>query len=173
MQLWWAEWIRCVLPPCWLSLVAALLAGAVPPFRCRARRHLHRRGGGIRTSRARTDDLDGDRCCCSASENRRCLSYVVAYPDGWVRAVQSKPRWRPPSSSGDIDYINLHGTGTPATTVESRAVTSVFGRPRLAVRPRAHRSYSGCVRCAGGVISPLLSAWMIAGGVHTNQIDRL
>jgi 3-oxoacyl-[acyl-carrier-protein] synthase-1 len=41
-------------------------------------------------------------------------------------------------SAGDIDYINLHGTSTPANdAAEGKAVTTLFGNRVPAVRPRA------------------------------------
>jgi len=42
---------------------------------------------------------------------------------------------------GDIDYINLHGTGTPATIARKvRRSPAYSARPRLAVRPRVPRA---------------------------------
>jgi 3-oxoacyl-[acyl-carrier-protein] synthase I len=75
---------------------------------------------------------------------------------------------------GDIDYINLHGTGTPSNDrSESQAVTSVFG-------PTTHcsstKGATGHTLGAAGALEAVISALAIQhglmpGGVHTSRID--
>ena len=77
---------------------------------------------------------------------------------------------------GDIDYINLHGTGTPSNDrAESRAVTSVFG-PTIPCS--STKGATGHTLGAAGALEAVISALAIEhglmpGGVHTTQIDRM
>jgi 3-oxoacyl-[acyl-carrier-protein] synthase I len=75
---------------------------------------------------------------------------------------------------GDIDYINLHGTGTPSNDrSESQAVTSLFG----ATTPcSSTKGATGHTLGAAGALESIISALAIInglmpGGVHTGQID--
>jgi 3-oxoacyl-[acyl-carrier-protein] synthase-1 len=75
---------------------------------------------------------------------------------------------------GDIDYINLHGTGTPSNDrAESRAVTSIFG----ATTPcSSTKGATGHTLGAAGALEAVISALaikngMMPGGVNTIRID--
>ncbi len=75
---------------------------------------------------------------------------------------------------GDIDYINLHGTGTPSNDrAESRAVTSLFG----ATTPcSSTKGATGHTLGAAGALEAIISALaikngMMPGGVHTTRLD--
>ena len=75
---------------------------------------------------------------------------------------------------GDIDYINLHGTGTPSNDrSESQAVTSVFG----ATTPcSSTKGATGHTLGAAGALEAVISALAIEnglmpGGIHTLHID--
>jgi 3-oxoacyl-[acyl-carrier-protein] synthase-1 len=74
----------------------------------------------------------------------------------------------------DIDYINLHGTGTPSNDrSESQAVTSVFG----ATTPcSSTKGATGHTLGAAGALEAVISALSIRhglmpGGLNTSQID--
>ena len=74
----------------------------------------------------------------------------------------------------DIDYINLHGTGTPSNDrSESLAVTSVFG----ATTPSSStKGATGHTLGASGALEAVISAialqhGLMPGGVHTTRID--
>lgn len=75
---------------------------------------------------------------------------------------------------GDIDYINLHGTGTPSNDKsESQAVTSVFG-PTLPCS--STKGATGHTLGAAGALEAVISLLAIEhglmpGGVHTDQLD--
>jgi 3-oxoacyl-[acyl-carrier-protein] synthase-1 len=75
---------------------------------------------------------------------------------------------------GDIDYINLHGTGTPSNDrAESQAVTSVFG-PMTPCS--STKGATGHTLGAAGALEAIISALalkndLMPGGVHTNTID--
>jgi 3-oxoacyl-[acyl-carrier-protein] synthase-1 len=76
----------------------------------------------------------------------------------------------------EIDYINLHGTGTPSNDrAESQAVTSVFG----ATTPcSSTKGATGHTLGAAGALEAVISALAIRnglmpGGVHSARIDPL
>jgi 3-oxoacyl-[acyl-carrier-protein] synthase-1 len=75
-----------------------------------------------------------------------------------------------------IDYINLHGTGTPSNDrAESLAVTSVFG----ATTPSSStKGATGHTLGAAGALEAVISAialqnGLMPGGVHTLHVDPL
>jgi len=74
----------------------------------------------------------------------------------------------------DIDYINLHGTGTPANDrSESQAITSVFGPTTPC---SSTKGATGHTLGAAGALEAVISALAIRnalmpGGVHTNHVD--
>jgi 3-oxoacyl-[acyl-carrier-protein] synthase I len=75
---------------------------------------------------------------------------------------------------GDIDYINLHGTGTPHNDrAESQAVTSVFGPTTPCSSTKGATGHTlGAAGALEAVISALaLRHGLMPGGVHTNEID--
>jgi 3-oxoacyl-[acyl-carrier-protein] synthase-1 len=74
----------------------------------------------------------------------------------------------------EIDYINLHGTGTPSNDrAESQAVTSVFG----ATTPcSSTKGATGHALGAAGALEAVISALAIReglmpGGVHSARMD--
>src|SRR5271156_2121663 len=76
---------------------------------------------------------------------------------------------------GAIDYINLHGTGTPSNDrSESHAVTSVFG---TSTRCSSTKGATGHARGAGGGLeavigAPPLQHSLMPGGVNTEHVDE-
>ncbi len=75
---------------------------------------------------------------------------------------------------GDIDYINLHGTGTPSNDrSESQAVTSVFGPMTPCSSTKGSTGHTlGAAGALEAVISALaLQHGLMPGGVNTTQID--
>jgi 3-oxoacyl-[acyl-carrier-protein] synthase I len=75
---------------------------------------------------------------------------------------------------GDIDYINLHGTGTPSNDrSESQAVTSIFGPTTPC---SSTKGATGHTLGAAGALEAVISALAIQnelmpGGVHTARVD--
>jgi hypothetical protein len=149
----------------------------VPPLRCRARRHLHRRGRGIRAARTRAGGIRAERLGAAARCRRieRRLSHVGAASGRPGRAPRhAGGAGRGGLEPGDIDYINLHGTGTPSNDrSESQAVTGVFG----AVTPcSSTKGATGHTLGAAGALEAVISALAIEhglmpGGVHTGTLD--
>jgi 3-oxoacyl-[acyl-carrier-protein] synthase I len=74
----------------------------------------------------------------------------------------------------DIDYINLHGTGTPTNDrSESQAITSVFGPTTPC---SSTKGATGHTLGAAGALEAVISALAIRhslmpGGVNTTQVD--
>jgi 3-oxoacyl-[acyl-carrier-protein] synthase I len=75
---------------------------------------------------------------------------------------------------GDIDYINLHGTGTPSNDrAESQAVTAVFGP---ATPCSSTKGATGHALGAAGALEAVISALavrhdLMPGGAHTTHLD--
>jgi 3-oxoacyl-[acyl-carrier-protein] synthase-1 len=74
----------------------------------------------------------------------------------------------------DIDYINLHGTGTPSNDrSESQAVTSLFGPTTPCSSTKGATGHTlGAAGALEAVISALcIQRGLMPGGVHTSRID--
>jgi 3-oxoacyl-[acyl-carrier-protein] synthase I len=74
----------------------------------------------------------------------------------------------------DIDYINLHGTGTPSNDrSESQAVTSVFGPTTPCSSTKGATGHTlGAAGALEAVISALaIQHGLMPGGVHTSTVD--
>jgi 3-oxoacyl-[acyl-carrier-protein] synthase-1 len=75
---------------------------------------------------------------------------------------------------GDIDYINLHGTGTPSNDrSESQAVTGIFGPTTPC---SSTKGATGHTLGAAGALEAIISALSIVnglmpGGVRTTRVD--
>jgi 3-oxoacyl-[acyl-carrier-protein] synthase I len=75
---------------------------------------------------------------------------------------------------GDIDYINLHGTGTPSNDrAESQAITSIFGPTTPCSSTKGATGHAlGAAGALEAVISALsIQSGLMPGGVNTRQID--
>ena len=73
-----------------------------------------------------------------------------------------------------IDYINLHGTGTPSNDrAESQAVTSVFGPTTPCSSTKGATGHTlGAAGALEAVISSLaIKHGLMPGGVHTSEVD--
>jgi 3-oxoacyl-[acyl-carrier-protein] synthase-1 len=75
---------------------------------------------------------------------------------------------------GDIEYINLHGTGTPSNDrAESQAVTSIFGPTTPCSSTKGATGHTlGAAGALEAVISALaIQHGLMPGGVHTTRVD--
>jgi 3-oxoacyl-[acyl-carrier-protein] synthase-1 len=75
---------------------------------------------------------------------------------------------------GDIDYINLHGTGTPSNDrSESQAVTSLFGPTTPCSSTKGATGHTlGAAGALEAVISSLaIQHGLMPGGIHTARVD--
>ncbi len=122
------------------------------------------------------DSLDGDAVLLlGVGESSDAYHMSAPHPEGLGarRAMQSALD-AASLDPADIDYINLHGTGTPSNDrSESQAVTSLFG----ATTPcSSTKGATGHTLGAAGALEAVISALSIRnglmpGGVHTTRID--
>jgi 3-oxoacyl-[acyl-carrier-protein] synthase-1 len=122
------------------------------------------------------DDLDGDSVLLfGVGESSDAYHMSAPHPEGLgarraMRAALASAALDP----GDIDYINLHGTGTPSNDrSESHAVTSVFGPTTPC---SSTKGATGHTLGAAGALEAIISALAVKngfmpGGVHTSTID--
>jgi 3-oxoacyl-[acyl-carrier-protein] synthase I len=122
------------------------------------------------------DDLDGDSVLLlGVGESSDAYHMSAPHPEGLgarraMRAALASALLDP----GDIEYINLHGTGTPSNDrSESHAVTSVFGPTTPC---SSTKGATGHTLGAAGALEAVISALAVKngfmpGGVHTSTID--
>lgn len=77
----------------------------------------------------------------------------------------------------DIDYINLHGTGTPSNdTAEGKAVATVFGQRERAVEASSTKGATGHTLGAAGALEAVICALalqngLLPGSAHTRSVE--
>ena len=122
------------------------------------------------------DDLDGDSVLLlGIGESSDAYHMSAPHPEGLgARRAMQAALASAALESGDIDYINLHGTGTPSNDrSESQAVTGVFG----ATPPcSSTKGATGHPLGAAGALEAVISALAVKngfmpGGIHTSTID--
>jgi 3-oxoacyl-[acyl-carrier-protein] synthase-1 len=110
-----------------------------------------------------------------AGESSDAYHMSSPHPDGAgalsaMRAALSAAALAP----GDIDYINLHGTGTPSNdSAESRAVTALFGHLTPCSSTKAATGHAlGAAGALEAVICALaLKSGLMPGGLNRRQRD--
>jgi 3-oxoacyl-[acyl-carrier-protein] synthase-1 len=124
------------------------------------------------------DGLDGDDVLLlGVGESSDAYHMSAPHPEGHGarRAMQAALRAACLDAEA-IDYINLHGTGTPSNDrSESQAVTSVFGP---ATPGSSTKGATGHTLGAAGALEAVISAitlrsGFLPGGVHTTHIDPM
>src|ERR1700719_261623 len=122
------------------------------------------------------NDLEGDSVLLlGIGESSDAYHMSAPHPEGLGarRAMQAALR-AAELEPGDIDYINLHGTGTPSNDrSESQAVTSVFGPTTPC---SSTKGATGHTLGAAGALEAVIGALavqngLMPGGVHTKEID--
>jgi 3-oxoacyl-[acyl-carrier-protein] synthase-1 len=121
-------------------------------------------------------DLDGDSVLLlGIGESSDAYHMSAPHPEGLgARRAMQGALAAAGLEAGDIDYINLHGTGTPSNDrSESQAVTSVFGPTTPC---SSTKGATGHTLGAAGALEAVISALAVKhgfmpGGVHTNKID--
>jgi len=127
---------------------------------------LERVGGGV---------ASGDVLLLGVGESNDAYHMSAPHPEGngarrAMRGALSDASLDP----GAIDYINLHGTGTPSNDrSESQAVTGVFG---AAVPCSSTKGATGHALGASGALEAVISALtlrhgLMPGGVNTSRVD--
>jgi 3-oxoacyl-[acyl-carrier-protein] synthase-1 len=121
-------------------------------------------------------DLDGDSVLLlGIGESSDAYHMSAPHPEGLgARRAMLAALAVAALEPGDIDYINLHGTGTPSNDrSESQAVTSVFGPTTPCSSTKGATGHTlGAAGALEAVISALaLKNDLMPGGVHTKKID--
>ena len=122
------------------------------------------------------DDLDDDDVLLlGVGESSDAYHMSAPHPEGHgARRAMQEALAAAELDAGAIDYINLHGTGTPSNDrSESCAVTSVFGPTTPSSSTKGATGHTlGAAGALEAVISALaLQNSLMPGGVHTTQID--
>jgi 3-oxoacyl-[acyl-carrier-protein] synthase-1 len=106
-----------------------------------------------------------------------CDGYHMSHPHpegtGAIRAMQ-EALLRSGLTSGDIDYINLHGTATRANdSIEDKAVSSVFGPSTPCSSTKGWTGHTlGAAGVTGAVIAAMcLTRSFVPGTLNTTRID--
>jgi 3-oxoacyl-[acyl-carrier-protein] synthase-1 len=77
----------------------------------------------------------------------------------------------------DIDYVNLHGTGTPSNDrAEGKAVATVFADLASAVEASSTKGATGHTLGAAGALEAVICALalrhgFLPGSVHTREVE--
>ena len=122
------------------------------------------------------DDVDADSVLLlGIGESSDAYHISAPHPEGLgARRAMQAALISAGLEPGDIDYINLHGTGTPSNDrSESQAVTSVFGPT---VPCSSTKGATGHALGAAGALEAVISALAIEnglmpGGVNSTSID--
>jgi 3-oxoacyl-[acyl-carrier-protein] synthase-1 len=122
------------------------------------------------------DDLDGDAVLLyGVGESSDAYHMSAPHPEGLGAKLAMQAALASASlEPGDIDYINLHGTGTPSNDrSESQAVTSIFGPTTPCSSTKGATGHTlGAAGALEAVISALaLRHGLMPGGMHTTLID--
>ena len=100
------------------------------------------------------------------------------HPEGrGARAAMLQALERARLGPEDIDYINLHGTGTPSNdSAEAKAVAAVFGQRARAVPASSTKGATGHTLGAAGGLEAVICALalthgLLPGSANTERID--
>ncbi len=123
-----------------------------------------------------SDALDGaDVLLLGVGESSDAYHMSAPHPEGHgARRAMQAALAAANIDAGAIDYINLHGTGTPSNDrSESHAVTSLFGPTTPS---SSTKGATGHTLGAAGALEAVISAIslqndLMPGGVHTTRID--
>jgi len=125
----------------------------------------------------RPASLEGDGILLvGAGESSDAYHMSAPPPDGrGARAAMLRALAAAGLASGDIEYINFHGTGTPSNDeAEGRAVASVLGNE---VPGSSTKGATGHTLGAAGALEAVICALalrygLMPGGVNTTEVDR-
>jgi len=122
------------------------------------------------------DDIDGDSVLLlGIGESSDAYHISAPHPEGLgARRAMQAALAAAVLEPGDIDYINLHGTGTPSNDrSESQAVTSIFGPTTPCSSTKGATGHTlGAAGALEAVVSALaIKHGLMPGGVHTRTVD--
>jgi 3-oxoacyl-[acyl-carrier-protein] synthase-1 len=128
-------------------------------------------------TRAPADVQAGDMLLLGAGESSDAYHMSAPHPEGLGAKLAMQTALKSASlDAGEIDYINLHGTGTPSNDrAESQAVTSVFGPTTPCSSTKGATGHTlGAAGALEAVISVLcIRNGFMPGGVGTHHIDPM
>lgn len=131
--------------------------------------------GFILLEKAAANSAAGAVALLGVGESSDAYHMSSPHPDGLGARMAMEGALRDAGlAPGAIDYINLHGTGTPANdAMEDKAVVHLFGRQ---TRCSSTKGWTGHTLGACGAIEAIISALAIENGflpgsVNTRNID--
>jgi 3-oxoacyl-[acyl-carrier-protein] synthase-1 len=111
----------------------------------------------------------------SVGESSDAFHMSSPHPEGaGARSAMQAALTAASVSAPEIDYINLHGTGTPSNdSAEDRAVTALFGRETACSSTKGATGHAlGAAGALEAVICALtLQSGLLPGGVNTREQD--
>ncbi len=123
----------------------------------------------------RQEDCDSSLTLLGYGESSDAHHMSTPHPEGSGAALaMERALCRAAMKPIDIDYINLHGTGTPANDLaEDRAVCRTFGRgtPCSSTKGRTGHTLGAAGITEAIVVALCLRHDFIPGTLHTDQID--
>ena len=124
------------------------------------------------------DSLDGDAILLlGVGESSDAYHMSSPHPDGrGARAAMLQALSGAGLTAQDIDYINLHGTGTPSNdSAEGKAVAAVFADRKRAVEASSTKGATGHALGAAGALEAVICALalrhgLLPGSAHTQHV---
>ena len=153
-------------------------AGASPALRRRPRRVRDGGGGGGAGARSRGARPGPRRPACTGRWPATGCPPTATTSPCPVRAVRAPlGRWRSALQTAglgpaDIDYINAHGTSTPANdAAETAAIKAVFGEHAYRVPVSSTKSMTGHLLGGAGALEALVCLLAIRDGIVPPTIN--
>lgn len=123
--------------------------------------------------------LDGDAILLlGVGESSDAYHMSSPHPEGrGARAAMLQALEGAKLTTQDIDYINLHGTGTPSNdSAEGRAVADLFADRGQAVEASSTKGATGHTLGAAGALEAVICALalrhgLLPGGANTREVD--
>ena len=125
------------------------------------------------------ESLDGDAILLrGVGESSDAYHMSSPHPEGrGARAAMLQALAGAGLNATDIDYVNLHGTGTPSNdSAEGKAVASVFADRGRAVEASSTKGATGHTLGAAGALEAVICALslrheLLPGSANTQQVD--
>jgi 3-oxoacyl-[acyl-carrier-protein] synthase I len=125
------------------------------------------------------ESLDADALLLlGVGESSDAYHMSSPHPEGrGARAAMLQALQSAGLAAEDIDYINLHGTGTPSNdSAEGHAVAAVFGSRTPAVEASSTKGATGHTLGAAGALEAVICALslqhgLLPGSAHTRRVD--
>ena len=121
---------------------------------------------------------DGDILLLGVGESSDAYHMSTPHPEGrGARAAMLQALDDAGLTAEDIDYINMHGTGTPNNdSAEGKAVATVFGERRQPVEASSTKGATGHTLGAAGALEAVICALslrhgLLPGSVNTHQVE--